>query len=89
MAFRIQPNAKSDAFDGMITGASTNATLIKLRSLPKLRSPSEGAFTKLKWWRGAGRAIYLGLVKMSEQVTLAVTVRGALKSLRLRERCSQ
>lgn len=85
------------AVDGIMrrVGATREKTLLgrlekeRNRALSKLRSPSEGAFATLKRWRRAGRAIYLGLVKMTEQVTLAVTVHNALKSLRLRERCAQ
>lgn len=59
------------------------------KGLSKLRSPSEGIFATLKRWRRLGRAIYRGLVKMTEQVAMAVTVHNTLKSLRLREKRAQ
>lgn len=61
---------------------------LRNRELTKLRSPFEGVFACMKR-RRLGRAIYVGLAKVTEQVMLAVTVHNLLKSLRWREKCAQ
>ena len=55
------------------------------RALSKLRSPSEGVFCALKRWRRLGRAVYTGIVRFREQVSLAILAHNLLKAIQRRE----
>ena len=59
------------------------------KALSKMRAPSEGVFAAMKRWGRLGRAVYKGIVRVRDQVVMAVTAHNALKALRLhRARCA-
>jgi IS5 family transposase len=87
---------KRGALDGIMRRVGKRAKAVlgameaaRNKALSKLRSPFEGTFAALKRWRRMGRAIYVGLARVEQQVQLAVTVHNALKLLKLQEECAQ
>lgn len=49
------------------------------RSLSRVRSFVEGAFANLKRYRRCGRAVYIGLEKVTEQITLGILVHNLMR----------
>ena len=59
------------------------------RDISKLRAPVENSFANLKRWRRCGRAIYLGMERVKDQMIMGIMAHNLMGATKLLENCVQ